>query len=228
MWMTFSCLFMSIENSPFLLLSCFPSKFSSYRKVAFWCYLLVPAVTFFFSAFLFPFSDFFLLLLSPGCFIHPSCCAELFPFLITYSSDAPHLILLTQPNAYASGNSALKTQFSLLIQCPGWLPRPSSLYGGSTCRKCYRSFGTAWAFSLRKYLKLWNACWWCTWNSANLKKSQDVLLLACDCCAKVPLKNSTGWMFALNHPPRLPSLRCSLIVLYALLVLKSLTQTPVL
>lgn len=47
MWMTFSCLFMSVENSPFLPLSCFPSKSSSYWKVAFWCYLLVPAVIFF-------------------------------------------------------------------------------------------------------------------------------------------------------------------------------------
>ena len=168
MWMTFSCLFMSVENSPFLPLSCFPSQSSSYRKAAFWCYLLVPAVNFFSLSI--SFFWFFLVTLSPGRFIHPSSCAELFPFLITHCSDAPHLILLTRPNAHASGNSALKTPFSVLIQCPGWLPRPSLLYGGSTCRKCDGSFGTAWAFSLRKYLKLWNACQRCTWNSANLKK----------------------------------------------------------
>lgn len=139
--MTFSCLFMSVENSPFLPLSCFPSKSSSYQKVAFWYCLLVPAVIFFSLSI--SFFLFFPVTLSSGCFIHPTSCAELFPFLITRCSDAPHLILLTQPNAYASGNSALKTQFSILIQCPGWLPRPSLLHGGSTCRKCYGSFGTA-------------------------------------------------------------------------------------
>lgn len=39
--------FLLVENSPFLPLSCFPSKFSSNWKVAFWHYFLVPEVIFF-------------------------------------------------------------------------------------------------------------------------------------------------------------------------------------
>lgn len=86
--------FLPVENSPFLPLSCFPSKFSSNWKVAFWRYFLIPEVIFFFLPF------YFLSLLfswCSGCFIHPGSCAELFPFPITPSSDAPGPTLLTQP-----------------------------------------------------------------------------------------------------------------------------------
>lgn len=85
--------FLPVENSPFLPLSCFPSKFSSNWKVAFWHYFLVPEVIFFLP---FYFHSLFFSCCS-GCFIHPASCAELFPFPITPSSDAPGPTLLTQP-----------------------------------------------------------------------------------------------------------------------------------
>lgn len=133
--------FPAVELSPFLPLSCLPSKFSSNWKVAFWHYFLVPEVFFFFY-----FLSLFFSWCS-GCFIHPGSCAELFPFLITPRSNIVNPACPTLQ----------ETQFSLQTQCPGCLPSPSLLCGRSTCRKCWGSFGTAWALSWRKYPKLWNA-----------------------------------------------------------------------
>lgn len=126
-------------------LSCFPSKFSSNWKVPFWRYFSVPEVIFFFLPFYF-LSLFFSW--CSACFIHPAPCAELFPFPITPSSDAPAPTLLTQPVPGCRKLNFLST-LSALAAYPA--------LHCSVAGNIVDLLGLPEHFSWRKYPKLWNA-----------------------------------------------------------------------
>lgn len=169
--------FLPVENSPILPLSCFPSKFSSNWKVVFWHYFLVPEVNFFLP---FYFLSLFFSWCS-GCFIHPGSCAELFPFPITPSSDAPGPTLLTQPVPRSRKLHSL-SRFSALAAYPA----PHYSVAGARAGNVVDLWGLPEHFPEENIPSYEMPRQGCSWNRADLKKRQDVLQLA-----KVLLTNST-------------------------------------